>query len=398
MQCRAFKLEPRERAKAAVCIRDFAIPVLVDEAPPSPVEMPVSSEPPRRRKRQRAAKTAAITATAEVIEQMSDAATDDEQAGDSDAYIVSNESVAGHGDSDDHDQDLDGFSDASEHVGRKRSRNASAPLGKTSKELTQREKLLEEIKATSSQVQESRAGQFAVVNLLRSMREADKKARPLSHEQQLELREKELRKIGKKLSDMGCSAPLLNAGSFTASIAKGLEKGVFNAPEMEWVTKEHEESQMFIADEAAGRRECVRGKECETFKLAIKNRLPAFIMQEFLYPKEVAQYREVGVLPPKRGECLLCMRVATMYHYSQLNLHGVDAKVMIAHHWNYCDRPGEYNPDVCFAPPGHRLMGLPEPVVMHDEDFYTFIYDDNDKSNCRVAHVDALNFRKASAE
>lgn len=188
------------------------------------------------------------------------------------------------------------------------------------------------------------------------------------------------------------AAPLLDAGCLHAAMARTIELSHTRPLELPTIPRAHEEAYMREANVVAGERPCFKRNGCETYAMATARGMPPFVMREFLTPAQEAS----GALPPVPGECLMCLRLATKLHYVQLLLDGRDARVMITSHWNMCDRPGEYNPDACFLPPGNRYMGIISPVVMHDRDFYTFTFDS--ASGLRgVQHVDALNFRFASA-
>lgn len=268
-----------------------------------------------------------------------------------------------------------------------------AQVGAGAKRVNSRAALLESLRHSSSQIKKTETGRLDVINMLKKMQ-----MNAGGDSETAETRRENIAKLREKLAASNAAAPMLDAGHLQSALARNLELGQFHPLALPTVTRAYEESMMTEADTKAGQRPCFNMENCESFKMALAKGVPAFVMREFLYPEQLEAFNANQSLPVVAFECLLCRRLATVMHYVQLKLDGEDAKVMIASHWNLCDREGEYNPDVMFMPPGNRFMGIIQPVFRHDRDLYTFEFDVGGSGLARVAHTDAVNFRIASAE
>lgn len=98
-----------------------------------------------------------------------------------------------------------------------------------------------------------------------------------------------------------------------------LEKAHIKVPELEMVSKSHDDRFLSPPDASIGERECVCGDRClANFVAKIrygKENTKGFVCKEFLLPSQYDAFLKGEGLPQLRQKCLLCQRYWTSYVY-----------------------------------------------------------------------------------
>lgn len=137
------------------------------------------------------------------------------------------------------------------------------------------------------------------------------------------------------LNDFVKLHPMLSLQATTATtlqlMSGMMEKAHIHVPEMEIVSKSHDDKFLAPPDVSVGERECVCGERCLANFIAKirygKENNKGFVCKEFLLPSQYDAFLKGKGLPQVRQKCLLCQRYWTSYVYllartdSKFNVH-----------------------------------------------------------------------------
>ena len=98
-----------------------------------------------------------------------------------------------------------------------------------------------------------------------------------------------------------------------------LEKAHVKVPELEIVSKSHDDKFLAPPDESIGERACVCGERCLANFIAKirygKENNKGFVCKEFLLPSQYKSFLKGDGLPQLRQKCIICQRYWTSYTY-----------------------------------------------------------------------------------
>ena len=138
------------------------------------------------------------------------------------------------------------------------------------------------------------------------------------------------------------------------------------------VTREYENE--YLREPVGNERPCLLGQQCEGLQITMA-RDKAFILREFLLPKEEKEYQATGKFKPERRLCLMCKRKETARAWANIKADGMGMREdSVLQDWcNIVDIEGEYSLKDCVVSSRHTWEGLTDPIVLHIRSAYRLV-------------------------
>lgn len=143
-------------------------------------------------------------------------------------------------------------------------------------------------------------------------------------------------------------------------------------PQMEGVTRQHEERYMVEPEFEKGQRQCLYDDKCQGLRIINTEGLTPFILPEFFLPSEEAKFKKKGALPPERRMCIMCRRyeIQRALLSTRADAMAIKQGVTLQDYFNYTDMEGQYMAEHCICSSPNVHEGLLEPVVRHQLSSY----------------------------